>query len=131
MAMSQSETEQLLNAALRMSRPELERFVARLLSVKARQNMPSLRKRESELLLEINQGVPKALQQRYNALSKKRRNQTLTSTQHRELLALTKQIEQLDVERLKMLSELARLRGAALPELMRELGIKSPDPDYA
>ena len=114
-----------------MSRPELEHFVARLLSLKARQDTPRLRKRESELLLEINQGVPTAVQQRYDALIRKRRNNKLTRTEHRELLALTKQIEQLDVERLKMLSELARLRGTALPELMRELGIRSPDPDYA
>ncbi len=129
--MSRSETEQLLNAALQMSRPELERFVARLFELKARQDTPSLRKRESELLLEINQGVPKALRQGYNALIKKRRKHKLTSTEHRELLELTKQIEQLDVERLKMLSELARLRGAALPELMRDLGIQPPEPDYA
>ena len=129
MAMSPKETEQLLNDALQMSRPELERFVARLFALKARQDLPSLRKRESELLLEINQGVPEALQQRYNALIRKRRKHKLTSTEHRELLGLTKQIEQIDVERLKMLSELARLRGATLPELMRDLGINPPEPD--
>jgi len=129
--MSRSETEQLLNSALQMSRPELERFVAKLFALKAGQDTPSLRKRESELLREINQGIPEALQQRYNALYRKRRKHKLTTTEHREMLGLTKQIEQHDVERLKMLSELSRLRGKALPELMQDLGIKPPEPDYA
>ena len=131
MAMSRSETEELLDAALQMSRPELERFVARLFALKAKEEIPSLTHKESELLLNINQSVPEDSQRRYDALVRKRRHHKLTRAEHRELLALTHRLEQFDVERLKWLSELAKLRGVSLPDLMRDLGIKPPEPEYA
>lgn len=131
MSTSQIETEQLLDTALQMSRTELERFVARLLALKARQETPSLTARESALLLKINQGASQDIQRRYNSLTKRRRRHKLTRPELRELLELTKQIEQHDVERLKCLSALARLRGVSLPDLMQELGIEPPDPEYA
>ena len=131
MSTSQIETEQLLDAALQMSRAELERFVARLFALKARRETPSLTPRESDLLLKINQGMPAEVQRRYDALIRKRRRHKLTRAEHREVLALTQQIEQHDVERLKWLSALARLRGLSLPDLMQELGIETPEPNYA
>jgi len=126
----QIEKEQLLNAALQMSRSELEQFVTKLFTLKAREHTPVLSEKESELLLRINQGVPDQLQQRYGALIKKRRQDKLTRAEHRELLELTKQMEQFDVERLKLLTELARLRSLPLPELMKQLGLKPPEPEY-
>src|SRR5262245_33858290 len=54
------ETDQLLRAALQMPEEELQRFVARLLTLKARQKTPTLSERESELLIKINQGLPPA-----------------------------------------------------------------------
>lgn len=131
MSTSQLETERLIDAALQMSRAELERFVARLFALKARQEAPSLTPRESELLMKINQGVPAEVQQRYDSLMRKRRRHTLTRAEHSELLALTKDVERYDVERLKQLSDLARLRGLSLPDLMQALGIEPPEPDYA
>lgn len=131
MSTSQLETERLLDAALQMSRAELERFVARLFALKARQEAPSLTPGESELLMKINQGLPVEVQQRYDSLIRKRRRHKLTRAEHRELLALTQQIERHDVERLKRLSDLARLRGLSLPDLMQALGIEPPEPDYA
>ena len=131
MASSQIETERLLDAALQMSREELERFVAKVFALKARQQTPSLTRRQSELLMRINQGVPAELQQRYDSLIRKRRREKLTKAEHRELLTLTQQIEQQDVERLKLLAELARLRGLPLPNLMEQLGIEPPKAEYA
>jgi len=131
MSTSQLETERLLDAALQMSRAEMERFVARLFALKARQEAPSLTPRESELLMKINQGVPLELQRRYDSLIRKRRRHKLTSAEHREVLALSQEIERHDVERLKRLSDLARLRGLSLPDLMQALGIEAPEPDYA
>lgn len=129
--MSRSETEKLLSAALQMSRPELERFVARLFVLKAKEETPNLTSRESQILRNINQSVPEDLKLRYDALVRRRRHHKLTTTEHNELLAITKRLEQFDVQRLKWLSELAQLRGVSLKDLMHDLGIKSPEPDYA
>lgn len=131
MPTTQIKTEKLINAALRMPRAELERFVARLFALKAREETPSLPQRQCELLLKINQGVPEALQRRYDSLIRKRRHHKLTGAERRELLGLTQQVEQFDVERLERLSELAHIRGVSLPDLMQDLGIKPPQPDYA
>ena len=126
----QIETEQLLNAALQLPPPELDHLVARLQVLRRKSKAPRLSVKESELLRQINQGVPVELQQRHAALRKKLRRAKLTVSERRELLTLTKQMEQFDVERLRQLAELAELRGLSLSDLMRQLGLKPPEPEY-
>ena len=120
----QIETDQLLNAALQMSREELEQFVARLFTLKARQETPGLSERQTELLLKVNQGLPPNMQQRLNELIAKRRSYTITQDELQELIQLTDRVELFDAERLKHLIELAHLRGVTLDELTTKLGLK-------
>ena len=127
----QIDPEQLIDAALQMSRPEFDKFITKLQVLRRRAEVPHLSEQESKLLLKINQGVPDQLERRYDALLRKRRQNKLTRREHQELLALTEQMEQFDVERLKLLAELAELRGLSLPELMQQLGLEPPAPDYA
>ncbi|MEW6208877.1 MAG: STAS/SEC14 domain-containing protein [Acidobacteriota bacterium] len=124
------ESEQLLNAALQMSKSELEDFLAKLFAAKAREYAPVLSQRESELFRKINQGLPAQQRKRYDALIRKRRRSKLTGAERAELLALTQQMEQFDVERLKCMAELAQLRGIPLPDLMKQLGLEPPEPEY-
>jgi hypothetical protein len=81
---------------------------------------------EAELLSKINQGLPPDIQQRYGELVAKRKAETLTPDEHQELLGLVGQIEKADVERIKHLIDLARLRGISLTALMKDLGIRTP-----
>lgn len=120
----QIETEQLLNAAMQMPRPELERFVARLFTLKAREDTPNLSAAESALLLKINQDLPAAARRRLNELIDRRQAELVTSGELEELIQLTDQAEALGNERLKCLIELSALRDLTLDELMRQLGIK-------
>jgi len=120
----QIETEQLLNAALQMPRPELERFVARLFAIKAREETPNLSEAETRLLLKINQDLPPESRNRMNELIDKRQAGLITPSELEELIQLTDQTEEIGVERLKCLIELAALRNVTLDELMRQLGIK-------
>jgi len=76
---------------------------------------------EAQLLMKINRGVPFDRQRRYDALTEKRRAETLMPEEHEELLRLTEQVEKLHVERLEYLCKLADLRQVALPALMDEL----------
>lgn len=126
----QIETEQLLNAALQLPQFELDQLVARLQVLRREAKVPRLSQRESELLRLINQGTPAKLQQRYKALRRKRRQQQITRTEQREFLALSQQLEQLDGERLRLLAELAQLRALSLPDLMQQLGLHPPEPQY-
>jgi triphosphoribosyl-dephospho-CoA synthetase len=66
--------------------------------------------------------------QRCRDLVAKRRAETLTTDEHRELIALCDHIEQANARRIESLVELAKQRHTSLETLMRELGITAPDP---
>jgi len=90
----------------------------------ARQNpAPEVRK-ESELLAEINRGLSADQWKNYRELIAKRRAETLTSDEHAELIAITDQLEEDNVHRIKCLAELARRRQMSIDALMGELGIQ-------
>ncbi|MBO0858403.1 MAG: hypothetical protein J2P21_08065 [Chloracidobacterium sp.] len=127
----QVEGEQILNAALQLPPLELDQLLARLKTLRRKTKVPRLSQPESELFRRINQGVPAQLQQRHDALRRKRRRQKLTRKEQQELLSLSKQMEQLDVERLQFLAELAQLRNISLPDLIRQLGLEAPEPESA
>ncbi len=120
----QIETEQLLNTALQMPPKELEQFVARLFTLKAKERAPVLSEREAELLGKIYQGLPEGMQQRLNELIEKRQSYAVSPDELQELIELTNRVEFFDAERLEHLIELAHLRNVPLKKLIRQLGIK-------
>jgi hypothetical protein len=120
----QIETDQLLEAALQMPSDELERFVAKLVALKAGQAVPSLSEKEAGLLMEINQGLPRVTQDRLNELIRKRQDEMISDVELQELKQLADKVEKLDVERLKLLTELAALRGTSVRRLIKALGLK-------
>ncbi len=124
----QVESNQLVNAALQMPEDEFQRFVTELFTVKARTKTPTLSERESGLLPRINQGLAAADANRMRALVAKRQSYTITETELQELIGLTDESERLNVERMKALLELARLRGVTLDEVMKQLQIRPPAP---
>ena len=118
--------DELLNAANQLNEAELEALLNRLWLLRARRKAPTLSHQEATLLLQINQGIPPELNQRYQPLSQKRDALTLTDSEYAELLRLSDQIEQLTAQRLEALINLATLRQIPLLQLMEDLGIQSP-----
>jgi len=102
---------------------ELQQQVSRLL---AHRRAPSVSQREVELLQQINQRLPLAMQQRYAELNAKLHAETISTAEHQELLALIDQIELGDAKRLQHLVELSQLRGVALDAVMQQLGLGVP-----
>lgn len=84
--------------------------------------------RESELLAQIDQGLPGREARRYQELMERRRAETLTPGEHEELLQLTVAAEGIQAERIRLLIELAQLRGTTLDALMKDLGLR-PSPN--
>lgn len=125
----QIETDQLLQAALQMPRQEMEEFVARLFTLKARQETPGLPEKEAELLQQINQGLPPATARRMKKLIAKRDSRAITEAELQELIGITDEAERLNVERVKHLIELAALRNVTLDVLMDQLGLRPPPYD--
>lgn len=120
----QVDTEQLLNTALQMPPKELEQFVTRLFTLKAKERAPVLSEREAELLGKIYKGLPEGMQQRLNELIEKRQSYAISDDELKELIELTNRAESFDAERLEHLIELAHLRNIPLKRLIRQLGIK-------
>ncbi len=116
--------DQLLSAARQLPRQEFDRFVGQVLRLRAERSAPVLPAAESELLQKINQGLPQAMQGRLNELIQKRRAETISSKELRELKKLTDKIEKLDAERLELLTKLAALRNMPLRKLIKQLGLE-------
>lgn len=126
---AQVSTTDLLRAVGQLEMPELDNFVAQVITLRARRSAPSLPRREAELLLAINERLPEADQQRYNELLIKRDDESLTNAEYEELLRLSDRIEEWDAQRLSWLVELAALRGKSLSALMADLGLKAAPND--
>lgn len=83
---------------------------------------------ESDLLQEINKGLPEETWEQYHALISKRRDETLTRDEQALLIQISDRLEALNCRRISALAELARRRGVPLPQVMNDLGIKTPPP---
>lgn len=82
-----------------------------------------LSQEETSLLSQINAGLPQAAWRRFNELNGKRQAETLTTSEHDELLDLINQVEHYGAKRLGHLNQLAKLRGVTLEGVMSQLGI--------
>ena len=78
---------------------------------------------ESDLLQQIQQGLPEATWQRYHDLQAKREAEQLTPQEHAELIALTDRIEDWNVRRLELAQQLAARRGVSWQEIVAELRV--------
>lgn len=78
---------------------------------------------EASLLSKINKGLPLVQVVRLRELNQKRQQQALADEEREELIQLVTKTEQLNVNRLRHLTQLARLRNISVRELMWQLGI--------
>ncbi|GEM_PF-1273740 len=84
-----------------------------------------LSKKETELFLKINRTLTEDQRRRYDQLTEKRLDGTLTKRERKELEELILEIERMGVERLRAVIELARLRKVAPDRLIKQLEIDS------
>lgn len=114
----------ILNSMKQLDSNELDILLFQIKKHKYKNHPYILSKTESELFQNINSGLPADLKKRYEVFRKKLIDETLSEKEHTELLALVEKIEKFDVERMKNLIELAKLRNITLNELSRQLGLK-------
>jgi hypothetical protein len=86
-----------------------------------KQMAPRLSKKETELFLKINRGLSEEQWQRMADLNEKLEESDITDVEHAELLRLARRSERLQVERLRAVIELAKLRQVQPEEMMRQL----------
>lgn len=109
---------------------ELDQVIKRLIGLRRQRLTTVLSETESDLLRKINSLAPAEIQMRFDHLLEKRKKETLTDNEYEELLELTKYTENLNVQRLEYILELAKLRNITLDELILQLELK-PQLDVA
>ena len=120
-----SELERKLKKAASQMGLTPDSYILRLLQ-KDLQNQfapAQLSPKESQLLKKINTSLSAIEWDRYRVLLAKRDAESLTTKERSELIALSDQIEEANVRRLKAVEELARLRKTTVPVLMETLGL--------
>jgi hypothetical protein len=118
--------DELLTGVEQLDNRQLNHFIDRALTLRARRLAPSLSKNETRLLHQINRGLSPTAQRRYDELTAKRRAETLTTKERRELLGLTDRLERADAERAQAVIKLAPLRHTSVMALVDELGLRPP-----
>jgi hypothetical protein len=121
---AQISTEELVRAVEQLPPSELDEILQTIMTLRLLHTASVLSQSESELLLKINQPLPKFLQERYDLLIAKRKNETLTTEEHTELLQLTDQVEHMEEERVQHLATLAQVQHISLSQLLQDLGIE-------
>ena len=116
--------DEVLQGLARLGTKELDQFVEKVIALQAQRRAPSLPKNETELLQQINRGLPADIRQRHDALNAKLHDETITPQEHEELLTLIDRIELADAERMQRLVALAQIRGVSVDTLMEQLGIR-------
>jgi hypothetical protein len=107
-----------------LSLSELDQVIKQLIGLR-KQKLPGvLSQDEADLLKKINKPVPFEIQQRYNNLLYIRNRKKLTDIEYQELLELTAYTENLNVNRLENLLQLANLRNISLDDLLEQLELK-------
>ncbi len=85
-----------------------------------------LSKDETQLLQQINQGVPTEVRDRYHLLDEKLHDDTITPDEHQELIDIINQIELADAERIFSVIQLAQLRNTTIHAIIDQLGMCRP-----
>ena len=118
--MTELHFDELLKAVGQLDAGELDKLMSQVILLKAKRRSPNLSQNETELILKVNRGLATDSQKRFDELSKKRQDENLSPSEHKELLDLVEQIERLDADRIGYMAELARIRGISLSELMKQ-----------
>lgn len=117
----------LLQAASQLNTIDLEQFVSQITAL-YHQRKIVVQSAEKQLLVKVHRSLPPEVQQCWDALIEKRDDERLTTSEYEELLQLTEVVEDLNVQRVEALAQLATDRGVDLRTVMRQLNI--PEPSY-
>lgn len=118
----------LLQAVRQLSHDEFEAFFQDVSALRDRAQAHQLSPAEGDLIETINQTLSPQEQSQYQDLIKKRQAETLTSTEHEQLITLSDRLDELHLQRITALTKLGTIRNKSLPEMMAEFGI--PEHSY-
>lgn len=109
-------TNKLLTAVISLPKSKFEKFVA---------DARKLKKREETLIAKLPKFDLSADERKiYQTLLRKFRDEEISKEESKQLARFTDKLEGLNVERIKCLTEIAKIRQKSLKEVMKELKVK-------
>ncbi len=128
----QIKVEDLLNSIAQLKIADLEGFAKQVTNILKKKKAPILKKQEQDLIDRIKNGGPsKTFLKRQRILLEKSVKGLITETEHQEALAMIPIASKWDLERIKLMLQLAELRNTTLEEVRISLKINPPEDVYA
>lgn len=109
--------EDLVNGVSKMDNAALENLIDTLKHIMAGRKSQSPSEREKNLLDKIEHVVPAFVRQRYHVLHSKLQKEKISEAERQELLEITAFMEDMSVERLHLMAELAALKQVPLKDI--------------
>lgn len=127
----QIKIEEILQGIAQLKVTDLEGFAKQVTAILQKKKAPILKKKEDELIEKILNGGPSGeFKKRQRYLLKKSVEGTITEKEHQEALKMIPIASKWDLERIKLMQELAKLRNSTLEEVRTSLNITPPEEIY-
>lgn len=114
----------LLKNVQKLNDADFEYFLSKVMTIKNPPKVKELSIEESDILEEIQTSIPLTKQIRFNYLIAKRDASSIDSSEFKELLALTNEIELADLKRLQLIHQLAVSRNITFSEALEVFNIR-------
>ena len=114
----------LLKNVQQLSRADFEDFFAKMLAIRKSLVSEQLSAEEITLIQEIQDGLPRKIQLRFEYLIGKRDAATISDEEYQELVKLTETVEAYDLKRLQLISRLAELRKLSLADTVEAFNLR-------
>ncbi len=110
--------QDLIEGVKQLSPSDLNEFILKVNRLHAQKIKVDLTQKERLLLEKINEKLPEVTQQRLAQLQSKKSEGELKDEEQEELLAIVDVIDDMNLERVQALKQLAELRGISVNEVM-------------
>ncbi len=110
--------QDLIEGVKQLSPSDLNEFILKVNRLHDQKIKVDLTQKERLLLEKINEKLPEVTQQRLEQLQSKKSEGELKDEEQEELLAIVDVIDDMNLERVRALKQLAELRGISVNEVM-------------
>ncbi len=117
------ELSEVINEIAKLEAQELESFIQEINYLLARKKVPNPTKKELQLITKLYKSLDNNTQKRYDDLTKKLNDESISEKEHEELLTLVETTEAHNINWLQTITELAQLRKTSVEKVIQQLGV--------
>lgn len=115
----------LLASVEQLDGNQLDKVIKRLLTLRVKQQITQSPKLETQLIKKISKKLSKAKQKKYEELTQKRLNYTLSVKEQKELAAIIDTVEKIESDKMQAIFTLSQIKGISPAKMMVNLKAKA------